>query len=268
MRNNFGAGTFLLMSVLVVLGGGLVTYGLVNYNASSGSVTLPLVPVAAETQATSPAVAKGERTSKKVEQLDLTNKQVLTIYGEIGAESYSIAKRITELGNLSRKPIYILINSPGGSVMDGALIVSAIEGSPVPVYTICEQLCASMANIIHQYGHKRYMVDRSFLMGHPASGGVQGTTEQMQSRLGSIRRYVNKFNAYIAKRAGLTLEQYLPMVVSEMWIDAEDATAQGFNDGIVNVRVSPQQEPDLTALDQAKKASRRNSSIDRINIKW
>ena len=32
----------------------------------------------------------------------------------------------------------------------------------------------ALAAIIHQYGHKRYQVDRSELMFHPASGGVEG----------------------------------------------------------------------------------------------
>lgn len=108
---------------------------------------------------------------KQVKYLNLVEDQTVEIYGEINESSEAIAQKITSLA-AKGKPIYLLINSPGGSVMDGALIISAIEASKAPVYTICTQLCASMAALIHQYGHTRYMVDRSILMFHPAAGGL------------------------------------------------------------------------------------------------
>lgn len=260
MRNNFGAVSVLLLSVATVLGAGLVTFGFMNYAANKDAIQIsqPIVATA--------SIAKGEPkvTKKNIKQLDLTNKQVLTLYGEVGAQSYALAKEITELGNQSRKPIYLLINSPGSSVLDGALIVSAIEGSPVPVYTVCEQLCASMAFIIHQFGHKRLMVDRAILMAHPATGGLQGTLEQMRSRLDTIQRYVNKFDAKIANRAGLSLEQFSAKTVSEMWLDAEDSTAQGFNEEIVNIRLSPPPSVDLSAVSEHQK----NMEKEKVNILW
>jgi ATP-dependent protease ClpP protease subunit len=94
-----------------------------------------------------------------------------------------------------------------------------------------------MAAIIHGYGTKRFMVERSILMHHPASGGVRGTLEEMQSRLGTIQRYVDKMSANIAKRSGLSLQEFKSKVVSEMWLDAEDAVASKFAEGLVTVNV-------------------------------
>lgn len=255
---NKGTVTTVVLVGLAVAGATLIGYGVKNLNNADKTVQVESVPVNSIQKST-----EVEVKSKKVTQLDLTDKQVITIYGPIGDESYSIAKQITNLGKTG-KPIYVLINSPGGSVLDGALIASAIEASPVPVYTVCEQLCASMAFIIHQHGHTRMMVDRALLMGHPATGGLQGTLEQMQSRLSTIQRYVNKFNAKIAKRAGLSLEQFQSMVVSEMWLDAEDSTDKSFNDKIVNVILNvPQPNPNL--LEELKK---RNEAKQRVDIRW
>lgn len=175
--------------------------------------------------------------SKQIKNLNLEGGQVIYVLDEIGENSAYIAESIRKL-YANKKPIYILINSPGGSVIDGAQIVTAIAAAPVPVVTVCLQLCASMAAIIHGYGSERLMVDRSILMHHPASGGVQGTLEQMGSRLGMITRYVNKMDADIGKRAGLSLEQFKAMTVSELWLDAEDALDKKLADGIVTVTVS------------------------------
>lgn len=174
---------------------------------------------------------------KKIVTLKVKPENTVLIFGEIGENSASIANRITSLSN-NDKPTLVLINSPGGSVLDGALIVSAIEASKTPVYTICLQLCASMAAISHGHGSKRLMVDRSILMHHQASGGVQGSVGQMQARLDTLSRYVYKMDASVAARAGMSLENFLLMTASEKWIDAEDAVSMGFADGLVNLDLS------------------------------
>jgi ATP-dependent Clp protease protease subunit len=179
----------------------------------------------------------------KVSDLKIDSKQVILLTGPIGmpslfsgASNLDIPSRILALSK-NHKPIYLLIDSPGGSVMDGAMIISAMQGAGVPVYTVCTKLCASMAFIIHQYGTKRFMIDRAVLMAHPASAGVEGTIEQMHSRLAFLERFTGKLNAGISKRAGITSEQFKSQYLVEQWLDAEDSTASHFNDSIVTLKV-------------------------------
>lgn len=176
--------------------------------------------------------------SRNKELLHLSINPVNTVFisDAIGDEALETAKKITALSQ-TEKEIYILINSPGGSVIDGAQIISAMEASKVPVYTVCLEICASMAAMIHSYGVKRYAVDRSILMYHPAAGGLRGTLEQMQSQLTMISRYVNKMDAYISKRSGIPYEKFKSMTVSELWLDAEDALQKNLVDRIVNVNL-------------------------------
>jgi ATP-dependent Clp protease protease subunit len=129
--------------------------------------------------------------------------------------------------------IYLLITSPGGSVFAGQMILETIEGSSVPVDTICVGLCASMGAHMHQAGSKRYMTNKSTLMFHPASGGVQGEVETMRSQILYIDRIVTKLDQHVAKRANIPLTEFKRRIRSEYWLDSEDATDMGFNDGIV-----------------------------------
>lgn len=178
-----------------------------------------------------------EGSTKAIKQLKLTSSNTIVLFGEIGPETTSIGQQITELAQ-SGKPIYLLINSPGGSVMDGNLIVSAIQASTVPVYTICLQMCASMAAIIHQFGTERYMVDRSILMFHEASGGVSGQFNQMKSRFYTFDRLISKLDTEIAKRVGLEPAAFMAKLPNELWIDAEDAIKQNFADKLVNLNLA------------------------------
>lgn len=196
------------------------------------------------------------KADKNIKRLKVTSENTILVFDEIGANSASIANKIIALSN-SNDPILVLINSPGGSVLDGALIVSAIEASKTPVYTVCLQLCASMAAHIHQAGNKRYMIDRSILMFHPASGGVQGTTYQMEARLSTLKRYVDKMNATAAFKAGIPLDKFLQMQAGELWLDAEDSVNQKLADGLVSL--------DLSAIDTDMFSNKLRTSGQIIN---
>ena len=187
-----------------------------------------------------PNAASGASVAdKKVLVFNLPKGRSLLILDEIGINAVQAADYIHKLNmENSVDPIFVVLQSPGGSVFAGNVLVSAIQASKAPVYTICNIICASMAAIIHQYGHKRYQIDRSVLMFHPASGGVSGEVDKMFSRLSSVKRIVDKMNFEIASRANLTTDQFKKMWVDELWIDAEDATEQKFTDGLVSTNVN------------------------------
>lgn len=174
----------------------------------------------------------------KLKEVDLSADRQVYIQGVIEASnSYAAVKQILDLGK-SPEPIYIILNSPGGSVLDGAMVISAMEAAKGPVNTICVSMCASMAAMIHQYGTKRYMYDRSVLMFHPAAGGFEGTLDQMNSRLNLFKNYTLKLEQNVARRSGISWETYKAKSLVELWIDAEDSLSQGFADNIVYARGS------------------------------
>ena len=169
-----------------------------------------------------------------VTTLDLTDGNFVLLYGPIAENGNKIAEAVKKASQKG-EPVYLLIDSPGGSVITGGAIISAMEASPVPVNTICLQLCASMGAMIHQYGTHRYTVNRSLLMFHDAAGGLQGPFQQMASRMNMINRFVNKMFANVAKRSGQPYKEFISRIGSEIWVDGEDAVSQRYSDGIVNV---------------------------------
>jgi ATP-dependent Clp protease protease subunit len=172
--------------------------------------------------------------TKSVTKLILPASQVVYINGAIMENAASIVAELKAKAK-SNKVVWLLIDSPGGSVIDGAAIVSAMEGSTAKVNTVCLSICASMAFIIHQYGNKRYALDRSILMAHPASGSVAGTMEQMKARLDILTRYVDKLDVLITKRVNMPFTSFKSLIVSEFWTDAEDGIKTHYVDGLVDV---------------------------------
>lgn len=186
--------------------------------------------------------------NKEILSLLIPREQTVVLVGEVGENAFSIAQEISAKA-LRGRPVFLLISSPGGSVTDGAFIVDAIEASPVPVITVCIDLCASMAAIIHQYGTERLMLDRSVIMFHDAAGGFQGYFPHIRSRFSTIERYIARFNAFIAHRARMSVDELVKAEHTELWVDAEDALGR-FADGLAYVQVmeTAKKQADMKAL--------------------
>lgn len=199
---------------------------------------------------------KGVTEKKIILNLRLNPNRTLFLTSPV--EQFTVNELVNNLRQMEKTnnvdPIYLLIDSPGGSVLDGAQLISQMEAMKAPVHTVCLKICASMAALIHQYGKKRYALDRSVLMFHPASGGAQGQVDNMISRLKTIKRYVNKFNAYIINRSGINEEEFNKMMSYELWLDAEDAKTTNFVDNIVSI--------DLPLKDDLKLSGNDKMTID------
>ena len=102
-------------------------------------------------------------TSKTIE---LTSNNLISIRGPINA--FSASKFIHETSNIQSNVINIVINSPGGSISDGNVIIEQIKSltdSKIRVNCICD-FAASMAFIITQSCPYRYGMTSSVLMQH------------------------------------------------------------------------------------------------------
>lgn len=166
----------------------------------------------------------------------------------------------------SSDPIWLLIDSPGGSVMDGALLISQMEASKAPVFTVCTRLCASMAAMTHSYGAKRYALDRAVLMYHPASASAGGQVKNMMSQMATMNRYIEKMVSNVVKRSHITQEEYDRLVPHELWVDAEDSLQKGLIEGIVNLNV-PSYPPQAAVPGQSEGGERikRATKFDMIS---
>lgn len=207
------------------------------YRADSKVVPVTVQPETTDVLKTEkpPVDDRGSSSSKTITSVNLSASNTVVLIGEIRGNGSSVAQEIIEKSKTA-KSLYLVINSPGGSVLDGALIISAMQSSRIPINTVCLQICASMAAVIHQYGTQRMQVDRSILMFHDAAGSLQGYFPHMRSRLEMLDRYITKMQQDISRRTGMPLAEFLDAQHREFWIDAEDALQRKFTDKLVAVQ--------------------------------
>lgn len=205
---------------------------------------------------------------KQVQRLTVNKDRVVYLDEEVDFQSVTtVINKLKELNSKSAEPIYLLLDSPGGSVLDGGLVISEMESSKAPVNTVCTRICASMAAMIHSYGKRRYSLDRSILMYHPASGQAQGQIPNMMSQLNSINKYTDRMFANISDRSMVSKEELARRVAYEIWEEAEDAVNEGFSDQIISLNV-PSFEPPQARIalpGQEKKTTKKTNVTE---FKW
>lgn len=112
--------------------------------------------------------------------------RAIYLYGVIGGRSaLDLAAKLEKMSE-DERPIYIVINSPGGEVLTGLQIVSGIrlaKSRGVQVKCLVGMLAASMASIIFDECSERYALSQSLLLWHSIATNVGGGFFSMGVRM-------------------------------------------------------------------------------------
>lgn len=96
-----------------------------------------------------------------------------------------------------RKPIKLTIDSFGGSIYCGMLLVNAIENSDTPIHGYCYGKAMSMGFIIFMVCHYRYASPDATLMYHDAGTSLGDTIEGIQQSIDQTKRVVKRMDGLI-----------------------------------------------------------------------
>ena len=101
-------------------------------------------------------------------ECNLLTKRIIFIEGEITQDTaVETCKSLLFLAAENHNfPVDIIINSNGGAVDAGLLILDAMEGSGLEIHTWCLSRAFSKAALIFSAGSKRYILKHAELMLH------------------------------------------------------------------------------------------------------
>ncbi|GMV38899.1 MAG: ATP-dependent Clp protease proteolytic subunit 2 [Myxococcales bacterium] len=139
-----------------------------------------------------------------------------------------------------KKPITILMNSPGGSVNDGMAIYDTIRFIEAPVRIVCLGLAASIATIILIAADKsrRLCLPNTRLLIHQPLIPMQvfGPASDLEITATEILKTREKINHMLADACGQPLARVEKDTQRDYWMSAEQALEYGLISGIVSTR--------------------------------
>ena len=161
------------------------------------------------------------------------------------------------------KPIYLYINSPGGSVTAGMSIYDTMQFINAPVHTICLGQACSMGAFILSSGDKRFAMRSSRIMIHQPLGGYQGQATDMQIHMEEMLRIKEYLNQVLSANTGKTLQTIIKDTERDNFMSAMEAKQYGLIDEVItHINENPQKRrPKIPMLEEpAKKSTRKTTS--------
>ncbi len=133
------------------------------------------------------------------------------------------------------KPIYLYINSPGGSVTAGMAIYDTMQYIKSDVVTICVGLAASMGAFLLSAGspEKRLALPHSRIMIHQPMGGARGQASDIEIEAKEILRTRQLLNEILANRTGKSIEKIAKDSDRDFFMSAEEAKEYGLIDKVI-----------------------------------
>jgi ATP-dependent Clp protease protease subunit len=134
------------------------------------------------------------------------------------------------------KPIYLYINSPGGSVTAGLAIYDTMQYVKSDVVTICVGLAASMGAFLLAAGTKgkRLALPHSRIMIHQPLGGTsQRQASDIEIEAKEILRIKDMLNQSMADMTGQTLEKVTKDTDRDYFLSAAEAVEYGLIDRVI-----------------------------------
>ena len=132
-----------------------------------------------------------------------------------------------------RKPIKIMINSPGGYLAEAMSLAATFKMSTTPVWTYNVCSAFSGASILLVSGQRRFALPYSYALFHSGSGGISGTFEQTQEAQKQYKKQVDDMNGLFLERTTIDEKVFKRNKSKDWYFSADELLKYGLVDEII-----------------------------------
>ena len=147
-------------------------------------------------------------------------------YSGVSAQDFS--RSLKSLGDVDY--IELHINSPGGSVFDGAAIYNMLIDHKALVDVRVDGLAASIASIIALAGDQITIAKNAMMMLHNPSAMAWGGASDMRKMAGVLDKVKDTLITVYSDRMGLPEDEISKIMDEESWYTAKEAVDAGLAD--------------------------------------
>ena len=130
-----------------------------------------------------------------------------------------------------KKPITVLINSPGGEIYSGLAMYDMLNFITCPVQTLVVGLAASMGSILLLAGEKsrRFALQNAKILIHQPllSGVYQGSASELEIQANEMIKVREQLNKMISEKTGKPLKEVERDTERDNWMSADEALEYG-----------------------------------------
>jgi ATP-dependent Clp endopeptidase proteolytic subunit ClpP len=129
-------------------------------------------------------------------------------------------------------PIYLHINSYGGSIFAAFAAIDCINSCKVPVYTIIEGATASAGTLISVFGKKRYIRPYAYMLIHQLSSSFWGKMSEIDDEHKNLTELTQRILTIYRENTTLPKKELQELLKHDLWLNVEKALKYGLVDEI------------------------------------
>ncbi len=177
-----------------------------------------------------------EKFGNKFDAKFLEERKVF-LWGAVHDESAKqVVNRLLFLeANDPGKEITFYINSPGGVVTSGLVMIDAMKMISSPVKTVCMGMCASMGAMLLSQGTpgKREIWENGRVMIHqPSIGGAYGQASDLEITATQMQRTKEILAKMLADSCNKSFDTIMEDFDRDFWMNAKEALKYGIVDKV------------------------------------
>lgn len=184
-----------------------------------------------------PAINAHDDSQVVVINGQIDNSRIVMLHGDVNEHSISLViAQLLQLANTSRKPIYLVVSTYGGSIDEMFCLYDTIKLLPCEVHTIALGKVMSAGVLLLASGTKgKRMIGASVrIMMHPIWGSASGNVFEIHNEAKEFSRQQELFVETLARETKLTPAQIQKIMKAghDFYIMPDKAVKYGIVDRI------------------------------------
>lgn len=131
------------------------------------------------------------------------------------------------------RPIWLHVNSYGGTIFDGLAAMDQVSLTRCPVYTVVDGVCASAATFLSIKGKKRYIKENSFMLIHQVSAGMWGKYEEFLDEMENLEKLMKVIQDIYQKNTKIPRKVLDEILKRDVYFNAKECVKYGLVDEIL-----------------------------------
>jgi ATP-dependent Clp endopeptidase proteolytic subunit ClpP len=173
----------------------------------------------------------------ETESAELNRRRVFHFSSPVNQNAYATTVwELSTWAKLSKDPITIVINSPGGYVTYGLAIYDFLRGlsaEGIEIRTVGIGEVASMGGILFEAGDRRILTPNAWMLIHEVSSGSMGKSSEMDEALKFVKRLQDQCLDILSKRSTLSKAAIAKRwKKTDWWLTPDEAVELGFADEV------------------------------------
>ncbi len=158
-------------------------------------------------------------------------REFIKEFNKITERNYSLMQRL----NIYEIPIYIHINSFGGSLFAVFSAVDVIRSSNLPTISVVEGCAASAATLMSIVCSERLIAPSAYMLIHQLSYETKGKYMEMEDEMVSMKKMMDQFKEYYMIYANIPKKKLDEILKHDIWFTSKECLAYGLVDKVTNV---------------------------------